>query len=262
MINPAAAAAATTAGAGAVLAVGGRRWYRELQDRTAARLAASGALAADLAAVGSDAAAFVSAAAGRAAAAVAIGVVAAAAAWPAVGPPAVAVVVAAGAGVVLRQKRRLAAQAAKARNELRSAGLELAELVSLGIGGGLGVPAALATAAGLLDGAGGRRLAATAVGPQPWDALEDLGEQTGVAELADLGRTLAVGVAAQARTREVLLSWAQAARAARLEQGEASAAAATEAMTGPLALVAFGFLLVVGVPAVLELLSGVTAVHL
>jgi hypothetical protein len=66
----------------------------------------------------------------------------------------------------------------------------------------------------------------------------------------------------QARTREVLLGWAQAARAARLEEAEAAAGATTEAMTGPLAQVAFGFLLTVGVPAVLELLSGVQGVHL
>lgn len=261
MIGPALVAAAV-AGAGAATYAGWRAGSERLAHDAARRLAASPQAASDLAALGTDARAFVGGAGGRLAAGAGIGAVLAVAGWGLVGPLAILAVFAglAGAGVLVWSS--LGRQAAKARSELRVAGLEMAELVSLAIGGGLGVPAALERAASSLVGPAGGRLAHVArSGPEPWAGLEAMGEEVRVAELADLGRTLALGAAHQARTREVLLGWAQAARAARLEEAEAAAAATTEAMTGPLALVAFGFLLVVGVPAVLQLLSGVSAVH-
>jgi Flp pilus assembly protein TadB len=185
-------------------------------------------------------------------------VVVAVVAWSIVGPIAVCVIAAAPALIAVGARRRLRRRSARARDQLRLAVLELAELVSLGIGAGLGVPAALDRAATLLRGTAGEWLRVVATsGPEPWLSLETLGERVAVSELGDFARTLTVGVEHQARTRQVLLSWAQAARAARREHDMAAAAATTEAMTGPLALVGFGFLLVVGVPAALQLLSGV-----
>lgn len=262
MIGPA-VVAATVAGAGATAAAGSRRWMTEARRAAVRRAEHAPGIASDLTAIGSDVDAFVSAAAGRFAAGGGTGVVVAVVMWSVVGPFSL-VAVALGTGIGAMSARwTLARDAARARAELKAGALELAELASLGIGGGLGVAAALERGLAALAGPGARRLRAIAgPGPEPWRALESFGEAVAVVELADLGATLGVGVHQQARTRDVLLGWAEAARAARLEEAEASAAATTEAMTGPLALVAFGFLLVVGVPAVVQLLSGVSGVHL
>lgn len=262
MIGPALAGAAV-AGAGATVAVGASRWRAQLGERAARRVEASEGLSADLAALGSDAEGVVAAAAARVLAGATVGAIAAIAPWNLIGPAGVGAVLA-GAGLgALSARWMLARRAEAARSALRVAALEMAELISLAIGGGLGVPAALDRASATVGGdAGGRLRDLTRLGPAPWATLEDFGEAVRVPEICDLGRTLAVGVDHQARTREVLLGWAQAARGARLEEAEAAAAATTEAMTGPLALVAFGFLLMVGIPAVVQLLSGVNAVHL
>jgi Flp pilus assembly protein TadB len=262
VIAPALAGAAV-AGAGTSVAVGWSRWRARLGERAVQRVEASEDLAADLAALGADAPSFVASSAARIVVSGAVGVIVAVAAWGLVGPAGLLVVPAGSALGALTARWSLTRQAAAARNALRVAGLEMAELISLAIGGGLGVPAALDRASTTVGGHGGDRLrTVVAAAHEPWAALEAFGERVRVAELTDLGRTLAVGVDQQARTREVLLGWAQAARAARLEEAEAAAAATTEAMTGPLALVAFGFLLMVGIPAVVQLLSGVSAVHL
>ncbi len=261
MIGPA-VAGAVVAGSGATVAVGWSRWSEKLREQAVRRVESSAELAADLAALGADAPTFVATSAARLAAGTAAGLVLAIAAWGLIGPAGLLAIPAGGAIGALAARWGLARQATDARGALRVAALEMAELVSLAIGGGLGVPAALDRASSTVGGVAAERLRALVQSaPEPWAALEAFGEEVRVGELTDFGRTLAVGVAQQARTREVLLGWAQAARAARLEETEAAAAATTEAMTGPLALVAFGFLLMVGIPAVLQLLSGVSAVH-
>ena len=262
MIGPA-LAAASVVGVGATAYAGWPRWSAQLHRAATRRAQASPDLGADLAALDQEVPAFVARSVGRAGMGLVGGLVLAILAWGLVGPLGV-VAVPAGAGLAAISARwSLARQASAVRVEMRLATLELAELVSLAIGAGLGVPAALARAATAgTGGAGGRLRRVIESSATPWTSLEDLSETLRVAELGDFARSLAVGVEQQARTREVLLGWAQAARAARLEETEASAGTTTEAMTGPLALVAFGFLLTVGVPAVLQLLSGVRGVHL
>lgn len=262
MIGPA-IAAASVVGVGAAAYAGWPCWSAQLHRAASRRARASPDLGADLAVLDQEVPAFVARSVGHAGIGMVGGVVLAVLAWGLVGPIGL-VAVPAGAGLAAASARwSLARRAAATRAEMRLATLELAELVSLAIGAGLGVPAALARAAMAGTGGAGARLRRVVESSAtPWTSLEDLGDAVRVAELGDFARSLAIGVEQQARTREVLLGWAQAARAARLEEAEAAAGATTEAMTGPLALVAFGFLLTVGVPAVLQLLSGVRGVHL
>lgn len=262
MIGPA-IAAAVVAGAGTTFVLAGPRWREQIHDGALRRAEASEAMRRDLAAADEDAPVWIRTTTAAVATAAVAGVAFAVLVWGTVGPLALIALPAGGVLAWAVRRRRLSRSASEARAALRLAALELAELVSLALGAGLGVAAALERAAEGLSGVAGARLASVSHrGPEPWSGIEALGTATGIHELSDLGRTLSVGVERQARTREVLLGWAQALRAAQLEEAEAAAGAATEAMTGPLALVAFGFLLAVGVPSVLQLLSGVSGVRL
>ncbi len=257
-----AAVGAVVAGGGTFLALGLPAWEASARRVAADRVQAQPGLRSELAAADLDIATWVTATIRSGLVGAGVGAVIAVLAWGVVGPLGL-VLVPFGVAMALALRRRELRQAAEAgRKALRAAALEFAELVSLAIGAGLGVPAGMERAGVALSGAGGARLGAlSSSGSEPWAGIEALGAATSVAELSDLGRTLAVGVAHQARTREVLLGWAGALRASQLEESEADAAATTEAMTGPLALVAFGFLLSVGVPAVLQLLGGVSGVR-
>lgn len=262
MIGPALAAAAVV-GVGSGAYAGWPRWRPRLSLAAVEQVRARPGLVADLAVVGSGDAVFVGDAVARCAAGAVGGLVLAAVAWTLAGASGLLLIPFGVAIGLATTRRSLSRRAGSTRAALRQGGLELAELVSLAIGAGLGVPAALERGLRSLRGEAGDRLRAVcSSAAAPWSALESFAEAVAVPELADFARTLALGAEAQGRTREVLLGWAQAARAARLEEAEAAAGATTEAMTGPLALVAFGFLFLVGVPAVLQLLSGVSGVHL
>jgi tight adherence protein C len=261
-MTAAAIVGATVAGAAAAVAAHVRRRRRGAFEWAASWLDDRPSVRGDLAALGGDTATFVSQAAARSAALAVFGVIAAAVLWAVVGPIGCAAPVVGTVVGILWSRRVLVREAARARAELRLAVLELAELVVLLIAGGLGIPAALERAAGALSTSAGPRLTEVLrSGAEPWTALERLGDDVDVAELVDLGRALSVAVRQRARTRESLLEWTRAIRAAQLDEAEAAAGKATEQMTGSLALIAYGFILVVGIPTAVQLLTGASGVH-
>lgn len=251
----AAGVGAATAGLGALGILRGQSWARRAYERSLAKAERSSVLRGWADALGVGMALVVKRLGQSLLAGTLVGVLLAGAAWVLVGPPAVVAVLLGAGGGAVAGRAQVTTDVKAAREGLSLAAVELAELISLALGGGLGVVAALDRGASELRGDGGSRLAAAARSRRsPWGAIESLGKAAGVSELVDLAQSIGAGVANQARTRELLLGWAQAKRQAQLEADEARAGAVVEAMTGPSAVILVGFLLLVGVAMASRLL--------
>jgi Flp pilus assembly protein TadB len=123
------------------------------------------------------------------------------------------------------------------------------------LAGGAGTETALYAAANLSD-EWPQRMLRTALdgarlsGQTPWRAFGTLGDRLGVTELSQLATSLELAGEQGARVRTTLTERARALRASQLAEVEARARAATEQMSVPVALLAVGFMLFVGFPAV------------
>ena len=158
----------------------------------------------------------------------------------------------------LAARQEAAARRAAARHALAA----FLDLVVISVAAGAGVEAALTYAA-----AAGRGWAFTQIRRAldtarltrrpPWEALGQLGGELGISELTELAASITLAGTEGAKVRASLTSRAAAIRARQLSDAEATAQAATERMSLPLVLLFAGFLLLIGFPAVVHVLTGI-----
>ncbi|MFC5939965.1 type II secretion system F family protein [Micromonospora harpali] len=147
------------------------------------------------------------------------------------------------------------AEAQRRRDELRYALSAVLDLVVISLAGGAGLEQALDDACADTHGwAAGRlnRAVATArlLRIPPWQALGQLGEDTGVVELQELAATMSLAGTEGARIRDSLTIRAATLRAHQAAALEARANSATERMSMPVMLLAAAYMLFLLYPAV------------
>ena len=157
--------------------------------------------------------------------------------------------------------RLLANEAKKLRGNLRYATSAFLDLAATMLAAGSGLEEALAEAAAAGTGPGHARLRAALAAAQTtrtpvWDALAELGQSTGVAELTELAASASLAGTEGAKIRTTLTAKAAAVRNRLLSAAEAEAASATERMGLPTVLLMTGFLTFTGYPAVISVLHG------
>ena len=150
--------------------------------------------------------------------------------------------------------------AADRRTDLRRALSCYLDLVAMSLAGGRGVPEALPTAAEVGQGWGFALLARTvatarSTGVTPWVALGELGQSTGISELQDLGSALSLVAHDGARVRESLSARASTQRRRALAEAEGDAKKANQSMTMAQIVLALGFLVFLGYPAMVNVLA-------
>ena len=153
-------------------------------------------------------------------------------------------------------------QAAERRAEFRHALGSFLDLVVIVLAAGGGVQAALTLAAATGDGWPYEQLrraldSARLSRTSPWETLGALGAELGVAELEELAASMALAGTEGARVRDSLVAKARSIRVHELAESEAEAGVATERMSFPVALLAFGFFALIGYPAVSAVLHGI-----
>ncbi|MEU3767959.1 type II secretion system F family protein [Amycolatopsis keratiniphila] len=153
------------------------------------------------------------------------------------------------------------AKATRSRREFRDALSAFLDLVWITLAGGAGVEAALGDAATVGTGPAFDKIrralhAAQLTRTTPWVTLRRLGEELGIAELAELAASISLAGTEGARVRASLAAKAQALRTHQVTDAEADAQAATERMALPVTLLFLGFLAFIAYPAVIQVLNG------
>jgi Flp pilus assembly protein TadB len=151
--------------------------------------------------------------------------------------------------------------ASRRRRDFRHAFSSFLDLVVISLAGGGGVETALGDAAGVGSGWAfaylRRALDQARLARQtPWAALGRLGQELGVAELAELAASVALAGTEGAKVRASIAAKASSLRSHELADAEAADQAATERMSLPVVLLFAGFLLFLGYPAVQNVLQG------
>ena len=151
-------------------------------------------------------------------------------------------------------------QAEQRRHELRRALSCYLDLVAMSLAGGRGIPEALPTAARIGTGWAFGLLQDTLehakyVGTSPWAALTELGERTGMGELADLGGALLLVADDGAKVRASLTARASTQRRRQLAEAEGEAEKADQSIQMAQVVLAVGFVLFLGYPAVVNVLA-------
>ncbi|HEU0089849.1 MAG TPA: type II secretion system F family protein [Pseudonocardiaceae bacterium] len=154
-------------------------------------------------------------------------------------------------------RRRAARHRASARHALAA----YLNLIRITLAGGAGVEGALVDAASVGHGptfAELRRALTTArlSRTTPWATLAQLGADLDIRELVELASALSLAGAEGAKVRASLAAKAAAMRARELTDAEGEAYAATERMSVPVVVLFAGFLVFLGYPAVVTVLSG------
>lgn len=157
--------------------------------------------------------------------------------------------------------RQTRADAEKLRDSLRYATSAFLDLAATMLAAGAGLEEALTDASTAGAGPGHDRLraalgAAATTRTPLWDALHQLGETTGVTELTELAASASLAGTEGARIRSTLTAKAASTRGRLLAAAEAHAASATERMALPTVILMTGFLLFVGYPAMVQVLTG------
>ncbi|RQW83165.1 type II secretion system F family protein, partial [Micromonospora globispora] len=147
------------------------------------------------------------------------------------------------------------AEAQRRRDELRYALSAVLDLVVISLAGGAGLEQALDDACADTCGWAASRLnraVATArlLRIPPWQALGQLGEDTGVIEMQELAATMSLAGAEGARIRTSLGIRAATMRAHQANALEAKANSATERMSMPVMLLAVAYMIFLLYPAV------------
>ncbi|WP_319463009.1 type II secretion system F family protein [Micromonospora sp. RTP1Z1] len=147
------------------------------------------------------------------------------------------------------------AEAQRRRDELRYALSAVLDLVVISLAGGAGLEQALDDACADTSGWAANRInraVATArlLRIPPWQALGQLGEDTGVIELQELAATMSLAGAEGARIRTSLGIRAATMRAHQANALEAKANSATERMSMPVMLLAVAYMIFLLYPAV------------
>lgn len=135
------------------------------------------------------------------------------------------------------------------------------DLVAISLAGGMGTEAALTEAARVGDSWSFHLLrravdVAQIDGATTWSTLARLGEDLRVPALVELAATVALAGNEGAKVRTSIAVKADTLRAVELAAAESEAQAATERMAIPSAMLLFGFVLLIGFPAVATVLGG------
>ncbi|MFG1667641.1 type II secretion system F family protein [Streptomyces sp. Y7] len=150
------------------------------------------------------------------------------------------------------------AEAARRRAAFRHALSAYLNLIHILLAGGAGVEGALADAAEVGHGWSFHRLrraltTARLTRTSPWTALGELGDELDVSELTELAAALALAGTEGAKVRASLAAKAAAMRARDGAEAEGQANSATERMALPGVLMAFGFVIFVFYPALIQI---------
>jgi len=154
----------------------------------------------------------------------------------------------------------VAREAEDRRHDLRRALSCYLDLVSMSLAGGRGVPQALPMVAKIGTGWAFELIQDTLdhaklIGSTPWAALAELGERTGMQELQDLGGALMLVADDGAKVRASLTARASTQRRRQLAEAEGAAAKADQTIQIAQVVLATGFFLFLGYPAVLNVLT-------
>ena len=152
-------------------------------------------------------------------------------------------------------------EAAKRRREFTIAFGSYLDLVAISLAGGMGTEAALVEAARIGDSWAFtliRRAVDTAQieGSTLWATLARLGDELAIPALDELAASVALAGNEGAKVRASIAVKADALRAVELAEAETEAQAATERMVVPTAMLLFGFVILIGYPAVVTVLGG------
>ncbi|MBN2624008.1 MAG: type II secretion system F family protein [Acidimicrobiales bacterium] len=155
----------------------------------------------------------------------------------------------------------LRGEAAERRKEFKSALGSFLDLVVISLAGGAGVESALRDATEVGRGWAFAQLhnaleVTALTGETPWAALARLGDEVGVPELVELSASVSLAGTEGARVRESLAVKAASLREHALAEALAEAESTTEKMAVPVVLLFFGFLVLVGYPALDLILTG------
>jgi Flp pilus assembly protein TadB len=155
----------------------------------------------------------------------------------------------------------LRSEASERRKEFKRALGSFLDLVVISLAGGAGVESALRDAAGVGRGWAYAQLhnaldVTALTGETPWAALARLGEEVGVEELVELSASVSLAGTEGARVRDSLAVKASSLRDHALAEAETEAQATTEKMAVPVVLLFFGFLVLVGYPALSMIVTG------
>lgn len=154
----------------------------------------------------------------------------------------------------------VAREAEDRRTDLRRALSCYLDLVSMSLAGGRGVPQALPMAAKIGTGWAFELISDTLdharfTGTTPWAAFAELGEQTGMQELQDLGGALLLVADDGAKVRASLTARASSQRRRQLAEAEGAAEKADQTIQIAQVVLAAGFFLFLGYPAVINVLT-------
>jgi len=139
-------------------------------------------------------------------------------------------------------------QAEARRAQLRHTLSVLLTLLTISLARGAGVEQALNESTGVCTGWAADRLrqvlaTARVLRQPPWQALGELGDDTGVAELTELAAAMALAGTEGARVRASLSARAAAMRQAATAETETEAEKASSRMSLPLLVLGFGYLI-------------------
>ena len=150
------------------------------------------------------------------------------------------------------------AEAARRRTTFRHALSAYLDLIDIFLAGGAGVDGALFDAASTGRGWSFQQIrralnTARMTRSTPWATLGQLGYELDITELSELAAALSLAGTEGAKVRASLAAKAESLRVAGGVEAEAKANSATERMTIPAALMAFGFIIFVFYPAMSQI---------
>ncbi|MDA8381452.1 MAG: type II secretion system F family protein [Actinomycetota bacterium] len=156
----------------------------------------------------------------------------------------------------------LRSQAFERRRHVQRVTAAFLDLVVLGLAGGIGVEGALEAASHASDDWAMKRIKdalawARGAGSTPWAALGRLGMSIGVVELEELAASVGLAGMEGAKVRQSLAAKAASMRQREQAAAESAANAVTERMFLPGVLLLLGFLLFIGYPAFVRVLTGI-----
>jgi Flp pilus assembly protein TadB len=149
-------------------------------------------------------------------------------------------------------------QAEARRAQLRHTLSVLLTLLTISLARGAGVEQALSESAGVCTGWAADRLrqvltTARVLRQPPWQALGELGDDTGVTELTELAAAMALAGTEGARVRASLSARAAAMRQAATAEMETEAEKASSRMSLPLLVLGFGYLIFLLYPPIVNI---------
>jgi pilus assembly protein TadC len=155
----------------------------------------------------------------------------------------------------------LTSAAKRAKRSARRVVGSFLNLVVLCLAGGMGIEGALHASASIgEDAVSGRILTSLALaqdaGQPPWDALDNLGRDLGIAELTELAAAVGLAGAEGARIRLTLVAKANSIRRHELAEAESEANSVTERLFLPGVFLLVGFLVFIAYPAVARITAG------